>query len=122
MGLVEENSIGPWVGGAEPLPGQAGVPYPEWAGRSPEFGGWVMEMFRQIGRIVRDGPATHLSGAINSSLTEKVIARTYAAAAFTFGALSVGPAFSGQRVMGQVWAWVFGLLLSGDLPGARRRE
>jgi signal transduction histidine kinase len=77
-----------------------------------------MEMFRQIGRIARDGPATHLSGAINSSLTEKVIARTYAAAAFTFGALSVGPAFSGQRVMGQVWAWVFGLLLFGGLAGS----
>lgn len=72
-------------------------------------------MFDPVGRSALGGPVMELSRALNSSLIEQVIGRIYAAAAFVFGALSVGPAFSGQRVMDQVWAWMFGLVLFGGL-------
>jgi signal transduction histidine kinase len=75
-------------------------------------------MFRHIGRVLRDAPDAGASKAITSTLIEQVVARVYAAAALTFGALAVGPAFAGQRSMDQRWAWVFGLLLFSGLAGS----
>ncbi|WP_148061265.1 sensor histidine kinase [Frondihabitans sp. PhB188] len=59
-----------------------------------------------------------MSKAITSTLVEQAIARVYAGIALVFGATAVGPAFSGQRVMDQRWAWVFGLLLFSGLTAS----
>lgn len=76
-------------------------------------------MFQLHNRITGMPAAGDESKAITSTLVERVIARAYALVALVFGVTVVGPAFSGQRAMDQVWAWVFGLVLfSGLLASA----
>ncbi|WP_157887851.1 ATP-binding protein [Frondihabitans sp. PAMC 28766] len=77
--------------------------------------GAVMGMFGHVGRIVRNNPDEGPSRTITTHLIEQVIARGYAGTAFLFGATSIGPAFTGQPVMNQTWAWVFGLTLFSAL-------
>lgn len=77
-----------------------------------------MKMVERFCRVLRVLPAEFGPKTITTGLIEQIIARMYAAVALVFGALAVGPAFTGQPAMNQLWAWVFGLAIFTGFAGS----